>query len=450
MGKRRYRESNISQEKTNELGIEGLLALKESTEDHFYTIHKRYFGDDKLSCPACGSQKTRSSKVVKRSFKDILWGEEVTDADGFTRKRFRVINLIFYQRYLRCDDCNNIVFPEPINFGDKRCRYTNRLSDALADGTFRFSYKKVCEYYGVPASTASIGPIMRRRIQHRESRLQPISTPKRLGIMQIIYYREPYTVIFALLDDGIYCMDILPDTFEGTILEFLRRLDSTRVETVYMDPLEDIRNAAAGAFPGAEFVVTDECILRYAKNTMLEIIHEDGKRFPLKFKDNALTIPNRLLQSDYERKRIEDGLSSRPRLKLAYDKHQSLMDSLQGEWDYESVSEWIHSLPDELPEFLNLSDAVDLFESEIRCFKEKEKLPDFYPTAIQAICDAFHGMPHCIFDVLRARCFFTISHDTIEEDGEKYRLGIHTSRLTRNMNNISENIRRAREYELER
>lgn len=448
MGKRLYRKSNVSRERTDELGIDGLLALKESTDDCFCTVHARYFEYDKLPCPACGSQKTRTSKVVRRSFKDILWGEESTNENGFTHRKFRVIDIVFHQRYLRCDGCSDIVFPEPIDFGDKGCRYTNRLSDALADGTFRFSYKKVCAYYGIPASTASIGPIMRRRIQHLESQLKPISTPKRLGIMQITYYRELYTVIFALLDDGIYCMDILPDTFEGTILEFLRRLDSTRVETVYMDPLEDIRNAAAVAFPGAEFVVTDECILRYAKNAMLEIIHEDGKRFPVKFKDNALTIQNRLLQSDYERKRIKDGLSSRPRLKLAYDKHQSLMDSLQEEWNYESVSEWIHSLPDELPEFLNLSDAVDLFESEIRCFKEKEKLPDFYPTAIQAICDAFHGMPHCIFDVLRARCFLTISHDTIEMDGEKYRLGIHTSRLTQNMNNISENIRRAREYEL--
>lgn len=245
-------------------------------------------------------------------------------------------------------------------------------------------------------------------------------------------------------------MDILPDSFEGTILEFLRQLDSAKVETVYIDPVEDIRNAAATAFPGAELVVTDECILRYAKNAMLEIVHEDGKRFPVKFKNNALTIQNKLIQNDYERKRVAEGLSSRPRLKSAYEKHQSLMDTIQGEWTYESIRDWVHSLPGNLPEFLALSDAVDLFEQEIRCFQENKKLPDFYPTAIQAICDAFHGMPHCIFDVLRARCFLTIGHDTIEENGEKYRLGIHTSRLTQNMNDISENIRRAREYELER
>ena len=166
MGKRRYKEKDVSKPMTEALGIPDLLVLKASTDSHYYAVPKRYFSDDKLPCPACGSTKTRCSKVVKRTFKDILWDKDPVDDD---EKGFRVFDLTFYQTYLRCDGCNNSVFPEPIDFGDKGCRYTNRLSDALADGTFRFSYKKVCDYYGVPASTASIGPIMRKRIQYAQS-----------------------------------------------------------------------------------------------------------------------------------------------------------------------------------------------------------------------------------------------------------------------------------------
>ncbi|MDO4543153.1 MAG: transposase [Clostridia bacterium] len=446
MGKKLYRSSDVSKQKTETLDIDDLLALKTGDATHFDVVHKRYFSDDKLVCPACGSPKTRCSKVVKRTFKDILWGEVPEDED--ITRGFQVVDLTFYRRYLRCDGCGDIVFPEPIDFGDKGCRYTNRLSDALADGTFRFSYKKVCDYYGVPASTASIGPIMRRRIQYRESLLLPFNTPEKIGIIGITFYSNSYTIVFALREDDIYCIDILPDTYEETLLTILRNFDTTKVKTVYVDPVDGMLSAASRAFPGAKLVVTDECLLRYAKDAMLNVIREDGKRFPVKFKDNVLTIPNKHITSDYERKQVDAGMKSRPRLKSAYDKHQKLMELLQGKWSYGNLVKWIHGIPDDLPEFLPLVDAVEMFEAQIRQFEDMERPPDFYPTAIQAVREAFRGMPHCIFDVLRARCFLTINHDTIEEDGQKYRLGIQKSRLVKNMNEISKNIREAREYGL--
>ena len=447
MGKQRYLQKDVSKPMTEALGIGDLLVLKTSDANHYYAVHQRYFSDDKLTCPACGSTKTRCSKVVKRSFKDILW-DDAPPEEGEEQK-FKVVDLTFYQRYLRCNGCNNSVFPEPIEFGDKGCRYTNRLSDALADGTFRFSYKKVCAYFGVPASTASIGPIMRRRIQYRESLLLPVSAPKTLGVMEVFFFREAHPAVFALRDEGVYCIDILEDSSEETVLTFLRTLDAAQVDTVYTDPVDSIRSAVATAFPGANLVVSDECILRYARDAMLEIIHEDGKRFPVKFKDAVLTIPNKHLQSDYNRRQVKDGMESRPRLKSAYEKHQALMELMAGDWTYEALSQWAHSLPDDLPEFETLIDVIDLFEQEINDFIETgEKPPDFYPTALQAVCEAFKGMPHCIFDVLKARCFLTISHDTIEENGKKYRLGVHTTRLTQNMNEISNNIKEARDYGL--
>lgn len=447
MGKKRYMEKDVSKLMTDALGIADLLALKSSTDSHYFTVHKRYFSDDKLICPACGSTKTRCSKVVKRTFKDILWDTAPTDEGE--KRSFRVFDLTFYQTYLRCDGCNNSVFPEPINFGDKGCRYTNRLADVLAEGTFRFSYKKVCDYYGVPASTASIGPIMRRRIQYRESLLLPVRTPKKLGVMEAVFFREARPIIFALRDDGVYCIDILEDSSEETVLTFLRTLDSSAVETVYIDPVDSIRSAAAIAFPSANLVVTDECILRYARDAMLEIIHKDGKRFPVKFKDGVLTIPNNHLQDDYKRRQVTDGLESRPRLKAAYDQHQTLMKLMNGKWTYSDLKKWVHDLPNGLPEFDTTADVINYYNKEIEDYiLTEEKLPDFYPTALQAVCEAFKGMPHCIFDVLRARCFLTINHDTIEENGIKYRLGIHTTRLTQNMNDITKNIKEAREYGL--
>ena len=66
--------------------------------------------------------------------------------------------------------------------------------------------------------------------------------------------------------------------------------------------------------------------------------------------------------------------------------------------------------------------------------------------AVQGICDAIKDMPHCIFDVMRGRCIFSITHDTMEENGELWRYGIKSSRLTEKINEISANIREERDY----
>ena len=81
MGKKRYKEKDVSKPMTDNLGIADLLVLKSSTDSHYYAVHRRYFTDDKLPCPACGSTKTRCSKVVKRTFKDILWDDVPADEE---------------------------------------------------------------------------------------------------------------------------------------------------------------------------------------------------------------------------------------------------------------------------------------------------------------------------------------------------------------------------------
>ena len=120
MGKKMYKKTDVSKTKTEQLGISSLLVLDdESDSSSFSAVHKRYFKKEKCTCPACQSQKTRTSKMVTRKLKDIL----IVD-DGF-----QIIDLVFHQRYLRCDGCKSSVFPEEIDFSEKGSRFTNRLSD---------------------------------------------------------------------------------------------------------------------------------------------------------------------------------------------------------------------------------------------------------------------------------------------------------------------------------
>ena len=79
MGKKMYKKTDVSKTKTEQLGISSLLVLDdESDSSSFSAVHKRYFKKEKCTCPACQSQKTRTSKMVTRKLKDIL----IVD-DGF-------------------------------------------------------------------------------------------------------------------------------------------------------------------------------------------------------------------------------------------------------------------------------------------------------------------------------------------------------------------------------
>lgn len=304
MGKKLYTKENISKAETEWLGIPELVVLKTNRDDvGLEVVHRRYFEDEKLLCPACRSSRTRCSKIVDRKLKDLLWLDE-------DHKTFQIISLLFHQRYMRCDSCGQSVFPEPTEFGEKGCKFTNRLSDALADGTFQFSYKKVCQHYGVPASTASVGEVMRRRIQYRESLLPPIRTPHIISIVEVVFFGEFYPAVLGIWDGEVYCLDILRDSSEETCGAFLKTLDANQVETIYVDPVDSLFNAVNQYFPMASIVVTDEAIQRYARNAMLDIIHSDGKRFPVVHKDRRLTVLHKDLDDRTVVPRIKEDTES--------------------------------------------------------------------------------------------------------------------------------------------
>lgn len=439
MGKKNYKQTDISNAKTAILGIDNLLVLNVENNEHCYhTIHKQYFNKGKKQCPACLSDKTRSSKVTIRKFKDIIECDE----------DFKVVDLFFHQRWFRCNSCKKSVFPEDIDFAVKGCRYTNRLADRLADGTLRYSYKKVCDYYGVPASTASVGSIMRRRIQYRESQFPPLDTPHTLVIIEVFYFREIYPLVLGISDSGIHCMDILPDASEATYVTFFRLLNASKLKRIYIEPNEELRNAIATCFPALLPLVSQECIGRHARNTFLEIVHSDGKRFPVVHKDYVLTQNRKFITSERTRKQIKLGLSSRQRLSLAYEQYQSLLEIFEDTWDYARLSAWSAAINKDLLEFENLIDVIEFYEVEIQnSLKLDIQLPDNFAAIVQGICDAIQDMPHCIFDVLRARCMLSTPYDTIVENDIQKRLGVPADRFIENIKTITNNIKEDREYE---
>lgn len=441
MGKRNHVQSNISTPKTDLLGIDELLVLgNEGDDKNFYAVHRRYFTDEKLVCPACGSTRTRRSKVVERTFKDIIG--DMPD--------FRIIDLHFRQSYLRCDSCGSSVFPEPISFGEKSFRYTNRLADKLAEGTFSHSYKKVCEKYGVPASTASVGAIMRRQIAFREAKLRQLKSPSTLCVVEVPFYGELYPVILATWNGRTYCLDILRDTSESTYMQLFNSLNPATVCSVYVDPGDSIGSAVALSFPSAVPMVTDECIRRYARNAMAKAVDVKGKRLPLKEKKDRLMLHAKHLSDDELVDKITAALATRPELKSVYERYQRLLDLLEVDWTYDDLAGWGEDIPAEMTEFADLLDVIEIYETEIRSFTTSfQHTPEEYNSSVKAVYDAIEAMPHCIFDVFRARCLLTCEHDDVFDQGKILRLGIPVDRMKTKMNEISSNIKERRDYGLQ-
>jgi hypothetical protein ELI_1149 len=120
---------------------------------------------------------------------------------------------------------------------------------------------------------------------------------------------------------------------------------------------------------------------------------------------------------------------------------------METKWSMEDLRTWADQIPTEVDEFLAVGDIIDIFGEQLSGFLTLgEKPPNNYQFAVQGICDAIKDMPHCIFDVMRGRCIFSITHDTMEENGELWRYGIKSSRLTEKINEISANIREERDY----
>lgn len=456
MGKRLFHEVYASKDRTDALALPELMVVSEeddkSTIDYTYhTVHKSYFSKEKPICPYCWNQHTMETKIRPRKFKDILPSD--------TGER-NVIDLVFHQRYFRCENCHRI-FREDTEFAEESCRYTNRLSDLLAEGTLTQTYEKVCNEYGVPASKTSVGIIMRRRLRMRYDQLPPLDTPNVLVIFVAYYYSNAaYPVILGLYGDTVRLIDVLSESSEMAYAAFFAELDRCKVKQVFVDPDEQMNNAVHAAFPNAQIMMSEECILRHVRNALKDVVKKEGSRCSVYQRYHTLCKPESYL-FDYEQRQVMNTLKRRHRLAAAYNAYQELLQSMATGWNVRRIVEWVDDLPDYLKDYSDdgeqleplmefdiLKMILQLFEPQINAYLAlKEKPPAAMGSSIMSIMDSLEEMPFCIYEVLHARMLLNVEQDYILKDGITYRMGVPIDRLTRKMHEITEQITKKKENE---
>ena len=446
MGKRLYERYNISPEKTQRLDIEELCVLATEEDDlQYQAVTQRYFSKEKATCPTCGGKRTRTSKIVTRKLKDILPSD-----DGHTC----VIDLIFEQRYFRCRDCKNRVFPEEVLFAEPGCRYSNRLSDLLAEGTLTHSYSKVCAYYGVPASKTSVGVIMRRIFRQRWEQLAPLKTPKTLSVIIVNYLGGRYPIVMNVAEDAIYFIDILKESSDDAYKAFFSQFDAKEVQRIFVDADEQLIGAVSTLFPTAQIVMTEECLMRCIQNAFCEIIDIEGKYTGIPHRFDVLTRRKSYLQTG-EKRRVRRALEMRPRLRAAYNAYQELLIRMDAPWTGGTILQWIDQLPeyltDETPpdetlepllEFDIVKMVLDLYGPLFDQYINLENKPSaHYASTVAGVIDAVVRMPSCIYEVLRARMTLNSKYETVTIDDKPYRIGIPVNTLIQSMNAITDKIK---------
>ena len=455
MGKRLFQEVYASVDRTKALALPELMVVSdqddpETVANTYHTVHTSYFSKDKLVCPYCGKQHSTETKIRSRKFKDILPSEN--------GKR-NVIDLIFHQRYFRCGDCNR-VFREDIDFAEESCRYTNRLSDLLAEGTLTRTYEKVCQEYGVPASKTSVGIIMRRRLRMKTEMLPPLATPDSLAIIVAPYYSTYYPVVLGIYSDGVRLIDVLSESSEMAYGVFFAGLDKSKVKQVFIDPEEPLHNAVNAAFPNARVMMSEECVQRYVRDAFKDVIKKDGARCFIRQRYHTLCKPESYL-FEFEQKQVENTLKRRHRLGAAYNAYQELLQSMSAGWNIARVVGWVDDFPDYLNDYADegevleplrefdvVKEVLQLYEPQVNAYLDlKEKPPAAMASAVMSILDSLEEMPFCIYDVLHARMLLNVEHDCAIQNGKKYRIGVPVDRLTNKMNEITKVIRKKKENE---
>ena len=433
MGRRLFQEVYASQDRTDALGLPDLMVVSEAddpeTADSIYhAVHKTYFSKEKQICPYCQGVNTAETKIRSRKFKDIL-----PSANG-NRK---VIDLVFHQRYFRCDDCNR-VFSENIDFAEDGCRYTNRLSDLLAEGTLTETYERVCKRYGVPASKTSVGVIMRRRLRLKAEQLPPLETPEVMTIFVPYFYNNAYPVVLGINGNSVRLIDVLSESSQSAYAVFFSTLDRTKVKQVFIDPDEQLHAAAATAFPDTSIMVSEECVMRYIREGLADVIKKEGPRCFVYQRYHTLCKDEKYLNAP-ERRQVNRTLSRRHRLAGAYRAYQDLLVRMGSRWTIPIITGWI----DDLPQYLD--DAADEGE-QLEELWEFDVINDM-ASAVMGILDSLEEMPYCIYDVLHARMMLNVEHDWTLRDGQKYRTGVPVERLTEKMNEITDKIKSKKENE---
>ena len=455
MGKRLFQEVYASQDRTDTLGLPELMVVSEmddseTVETTYHTVCRSYFSKEKAACPYCDGTNTAQTKIRPRKYKDIL------PSKNGERK---VIDLIFHQRYFRCADCKR-VFNENIDFAEEGCRYTNRLSDLLAEGTLTETYEKVCKRYGVPASKTSVGVIMRRRLHIKLEQLPPLATPDALAIFVPYFYSNVYPVVLGIYGNTVQLLDVLSESSESAYAVFFSSLDKAKVRQVFIDPDEPLHNATAAAFPGAKILVSEECVMRYIRDCLSDVIKKEGTRCFVHQRYHTLCKEEKFLTRN-ERAQVSRTLDRRHRLSAAYNAYQDLLTSMASKWDVPKISGWIADLPhyiedaadegetiEPFTEFEILENMLGIYEPQITGYLTLAQKPTpAMASAVMGIIDSLGEMPYCIYDVLHARMLLNVDHDKKDFDGEVRRMGVPVDRLIQRMKEISDQIKSKKEKE---
>ena len=198
------------------------------------------------SCPLCGSDVIKVQDLFSKTYADLV-------SDGI-QKRVISLEYRFYKWSCLNDKCRHI-FARETGFATKYDNVTHRLEDEIARRVIEgWSYGEICEQLDGSITRQAIGQIFNRWVKSRDDQRRILHPPQSLAILSGRTDRECYT-IFLNLDDGIRIFDVLYGVDSADIAAVLRKLDTTKVQTVLSDCNPIIVATVKDYFPDAVHII---------------------------------------------------------------------------------------------------------------------------------------------------------------------------------------------------
>ena len=299
------------------------------------------------SCPLCGGKVIKMQDLFSKTYKDII------DDNG----KKRVVTLEYGFHKWRClDDRCRHIFAKEIDFASKYDNVTYRLEEEIASKVMRgHTYGEIHNQLQEKITRQAVGQIFNRWVRKKEELRKLQSTPSRLAIVSAATKKDR-CVLFLNLDDGIRILDVLYGINSADIAAVIRKLDTSKVQTVITDCEEIIVAVAKDFFPSAVHIIPVELWFRLVTADFEAFAHNILKWCAVRNKEYKIMIPRAILgplAAD-----IQPIFDARPSIQRPYEDYNMLREIISNRdelWVYDELLVWSKSVGGEFGDYLSVT-----------------------------------------------------------------------------------------------
>jgi transposase len=366
------------------------------------------------ACPACKS----SQSFFRHGQRKQLFFHTPT-------KGKRLGLMVVRQRY-RCTTCSK-VFYQPLPEMDERRSATKLLIAYIQKRCIKYTFQSIAEEVGV--SEATVRSIFSDHVKELDKQSK-WSRCEWIGIDEVKVGKISVFVVTDLKKHNL--LDMMETKknnskrYLSIVSLFIEKADQFAIRAVCMDMTKDYRLAVKRYLPNARIVIDKFHVIRLVVKKVDTIRKATARKLKLKRHQRKrllnharkYILTNRHTLDDEGIRTRNAWFASAPELKTAYYTKEEFLDiynvsdRAEAERRYRT---WKEKIIKENPSFLSVTKTVDNWYNEIFNYFDFPEVTNGYTEAINRLIKFQNRIGNGYsFEVLRAKCLFSLGHYRVE------------------------------------